>query len=256
MVERQFQQGGGDIHLTFEHGHFIFVEHVIDDVAQHRRAMRGHFRRFDHGGAARRDGRDQRHQGQVDRVIPRRDDQRDALGLITNTRFGAEHQHGRPYALAAHPLADVADGVLDLGQNRGDFGQIHFHRRFFEVGVAGLLDGVLTGQDRVAQLLQLGHALGFVGAAQRQSFLLLQREHALDVSLHGAFEFGVNVLGNCTHGFLPVFKRERPLTDRSIASRVVHHPDSMLSIRSDRRPAYNARRFSGRSRGSPATDNA
>src|SRR5207245_567266 len=69
VVERQLEQGGGDLDVALEDGDLVLVEQLAHDLDHQRRQVRRHLRRLEDGGVAGGDGRDQRAEGQVHRVV-------------------------------------------------------------------------------------------------------------------------------------------------------------------------------------------
>ncbi len=150
VIERQRREALCDLLLDAGDHHFAGVEFGRDQLLQQRGKPRHQFARLDHHPVARGDRAHRRRQGQLQRIIPGRDDADDAERLRDQPVFGRHELHCGGDAPRRHPFLQVFGGVLDFAE--------HEHR-FREQGLGGttmaeigrdcrLETGLVVGDDR------------------------------------------------------------------------------------------------------------
>ncbi len=155
VVKTLIEQQLGGLGLALDDGHRVGVKVLRDEPREQGRADRGVLGRFDDGAVARRDGADQRAERQVDRVVPRADDQHDAERFVLVPRPAGPRHERQAGAPAPHPGPEVSASVGRLGPDRGDVAQPGVHRRPAEVGPDRLGDVRLMLGDQPLDRPQL-----------------------------------------------------------------------------------------------------
>ena len=74
-----------------------------------------------------------RRDDELERVVPRPDDQDDALRLVQDLAVRTEQRHRRRDPLRPHPPREVLDRVLDLDERREHLGDVDLGRRLAKV---------------------------------------------------------------------------------------------------------------------------
>ena len=128
------QQRRGHRRVSFEDGHVGRVERLFDQPAGERRTTWRHFRRLDDGRIASGDGRHERAERQIEGVVPRHDDERDASGFVADLCGGSEHRQRGRNPVRPHPSLEVPDGMPGLSDDGQHLREIHFGPRLAEIG--------------------------------------------------------------------------------------------------------------------------
>ena len=122
-VPAPVQQQRIDVAVALDDGDVALVVDFADHRAERRRDVRRVGRGFQYGGAARRDGSDERVEQQLHGIVPRRDDERRAERLGEDAaRRGKEFERRGP-PLGAHPAAEVAEVVPHLAPHDAQLGE-------------------------------------------------------------------------------------------------------------------------------------
>ncbi len=145
-----------------------------DQLFQQGTGLGGGFAHLHHHPVARRQGGDDGHHGQLDRVVPGHDDTHHAQGLVFHPGLARPAQGADAAFAGLHPLAQLFGGVFEPFQGNQDFRQ------------AGLVRSPV-GEVRVDGLNPVVGMFGKDGA------------QAID-QLDALFRSGVRVLAEC--GFL------------------------------------------------------
>ena len=90
----------------------------------HLRRGRGVFRRLDHGAAPRRQGPDERHEAQVEGIVPRTDDEGYPQGPGPDLAAGGEVEPGHRAGTGAHPSLHMGQVISDLVEDQPRLAQI------------------------------------------------------------------------------------------------------------------------------------
>ena len=123
-VKPLLQQACVFLTSALHHGHMLRREELLRHAAQQRRGGRRIGRGLDHRAVSRRDGSDQRRHGQLKGVVPRRHDQRHAIGLAVDAAPARKLSHRRARPPGVHPLGQMAQRVADLLAHHGHLGEI------------------------------------------------------------------------------------------------------------------------------------
>jgi hypothetical protein len=155
MIERQRGKGFCDLVVDPGHQHFASVELLRDHLGQQRGEPRHQLARLDHDAVARRKGCHCRRQGQLQRIIPRRDDADHAERLRDQAVFGGRKLQRGGDALRRHPSLQMFGGVLDLTQHQHGLGDRGLDRAAMaEIRRDRLLEPRLILRNRRPQPLQ------------------------------------------------------------------------------------------------------
>src|SRR3546814_14353406 len=103
----------------------------------------------------------------MDRIVPGRDDQTHASGLVANLRGRAEHAERASNAVRLRPGLQVPPGVGYLLIDREEFGQPHLRFRLPEISIQRPDDVAFAPLDR---LLQPRQAIQAFSPAETPSF--------------------------------------------------------------------------------------
>jgi len=177
VVERQFEQCLRYGRVALEQRHLVFRENLADELRHGGGKMRRQLRRFQNGRIARRDGGNQRPEGEVYGIVPGRNDQAAAARLVLYLAGVAGHQQGRTDPGRLHPRLQVPDGIVRFNDDRQDFRDIDFACRLPEIRAGRLVPGIRVGDEPVAQPDESGDALRCGRAAQAQRSSPLALEH-------------------------------------------------------------------------------
>jgi hypothetical protein len=209
VVERQREQHRRDRGVALEDRDLVLGEDLAHDAHHHGRDVRRHLGRLQDRGVARRDRADQRAERQVHVVVPRRDDQAAALGLVLDPRLQADGQARRPDALRLHPFLERALRVLGFADDRQDLGEVHLGGRLAEVLPGGLVELRPARHHGVVQPHDLRDALGGGGTPQPQGCLPLTIKNPPDFGFQIAG--GERQVGNGgAHGRFPGSRLQGP----------------------------------------------
>ena len=95
------------------------------------------FRRLEHSAVARGHGADQRRKQKLQRVVPRPNDERHAVGLGSDEPARGPGEQRGAAALRLHPRRQPAEGVANFAQDEAELGGVCLVGRFPEVSVEG-----------------------------------------------------------------------------------------------------------------------
>ncbi len=180
MVERQCQQLLRGGHPALHERDLGRVEQLGHQFGDERVDVGREFGRLQDHRVARRDGRHQRAEQGVHRVVPGADDQAAPARLEQHPSTRAQRGERGPHALWPHPARQVRDGVARFVHHRQQLGQVDLQRWLAQVGREGGVPGLAAAQQAIAQPLEFGHALAGGGAAQRECAWPLLLEEALN----------------------------------------------------------------------------
>ena len=121
VIPRHLGEGAGDIDLSFNDGHFGFVEHRRQHVFQSAVSRGGKLRHLDHGTVARSECRSNRYQGQLNWVVPGHHNTNDPQRLVDDFIRCRRKQHIYMTTGWTHPFAHVFNHVVERLHRRHDF---------------------------------------------------------------------------------------------------------------------------------------
>ena len=155
MVERQAREFGGDFGTAEHDGDLVFLECLTDCAVQKVTEIRRLFGRFDDDAIAAGDGVDQRREGKLQRIVPRRDNADDPERLWPHPgRAGPEVEPDLAIT-RLHPPFHVLARVPDGGDQHHGFEQVRLESRpIAEVGRNRVGDRISTFPDHVLELVE------------------------------------------------------------------------------------------------------
>ena len=174
QVEALLEQDRGLLDTALDHSHPFVVQVGAQQVGECRGGRGCHLAGLHDRGVAAGDRRDQGREGEVHRVVPRRDDQRGAQRLSAQLPGGGREHRPEGQGRGLQPGLQVLRGVRDLLGDHADLGH-----RALGAGLAQVLreragQARLLAAQAAAQRLELGQArleaaggAGVEGAAQR-----------------------------------------------------------------------------------------
>jgi hypothetical protein len=164
VVEGQLREGGAERGIALHDLHLVGVE----DRGEHAREQRAHgrrvFGRLDHHAVAGGERARQRHDGQLEGIVPGRDDADHAERRVAH--FAARRPEGQVdrAPLRPHPLAQALAREVDLVERHQHVGAERLQRCApAEIGRAGLHELVAVRAHRTFELLERGDALAVTG---------------------------------------------------------------------------------------------
>ena len=133
---------------ALDSGDIAWVKRLGDELRDGRAGRGGISRRLYDGAVAAGDRAHQRRQAELDGVVPRRDDQRDAIRLRRDKAFGRELRQRRRDGALTHPALQVLHMEAHLLEHHARFAHINLHRGLAEVLIHGLLQQLLVCLQR------------------------------------------------------------------------------------------------------------
>ena len=186
MVEGLGQQVGGLLRAAFDDRDGTGVHVPFDEFGGQMGDMRREFRRFQADRVAGGDGVDHRFQRQQQRVVPRRDDQDHALGLVDGPADGGLQQPMHRLGVARRPPAHTATDEVRLAQHQVNLHQQRLRGRLAQIRGDRVDDGLLVLGDHAAQRVELTAAprqrlgdAGGIGVAQPVEYFMGHVERLL-----------------------------------------------------------------------------
>ena len=104
----------------------VLLEGLADQALQQLGRGRGELGWLDHGAATGPERGHERGHGQLEGVIPRRDDADHALGLAADRCLAGHQRHRRRNGARFGPFANVFGGVIGVLDDKGDFAKDAF----------------------------------------------------------------------------------------------------------------------------------
>ena len=141
------------------------VKGLADELRDRCARGRGVGRGLDNGAVAAGDRADQRRQAQLHGVIPRRDDQRHAVGLGRNEALCRELRQRRRHRPLAHPALQVLQMEAQLLEHHAGLAHVDLHRRLAEVLHHRLLEQLL-----VVPTSSVSYSNSFLSCARRKAY--------------------------------------------------------------------------------------
>ena len=191
MVERQTGERRADIGAA-EDGRDLFGgKQAAEELGEELRGARRELGGFQHHPVAGRERGDQRHDRQLERVIPRADDADDADRLMENAGAGGHEFEAHRDALGRRPTRQMPDRVADRRERRPHVGEQRLVARAV-AEVAGDLqcDPLGVVLDRPTQSSQVGAALLKRRRPRLEERLALPRQdllHCLGADVRASF---------------------------------------------------------------------
>ena len=125
-------------------GNIARVKRLGDELRDGRAGRGGISRRLYDGTVAAGDRAHQRRQAELNGIIPRRDDQRNAIRLRRDKAFRVELRQRRRDGALTHPALQVLQMEAHLLEHHARFAHINLHRGLAEVLIHGLLQQLLV----------------------------------------------------------------------------------------------------------------
>lgn len=138
VVEPLLQQLLGRLAPVIGYGDVLLFETFANEFLQGPSRVGRFARGLDDGTVAGRDGTHQRRQRQLQRVVPRGNDEHTPVRLVMNAAVRAEEEERRGAPAVASPTLQVVFDDAYLVQKDTDFGYITFERRLAQVGPQSL----------------------------------------------------------------------------------------------------------------------
>ena len=89
----------------------------------------------------------ERREQELERVIPRADDKRDAEWFGINSGASGPSHERQTTTLRFHPNRHVSQGVTDVAEDKANLGRVGFDGRFAKISVEGFEEHRLAGFD-------------------------------------------------------------------------------------------------------------
>ena len=139
---------------ALDHGDILRREAVGDQRADDGGGCGRIGRGLDDAAVTRGDGADERLQGEHERIIPRRHDQHDAVGIMHREAARMELRQRGENAVLLRPAAHVRKDVIQLGERHADFAHVAFRGGFIQIGLQRCVDFGFAGEDGAAELFE------------------------------------------------------------------------------------------------------
>ena len=148
VVPVLLEQGRGLGHAALDDRDGLRVEVARDEPGQRVRRRLGHLGRLDHRGVAGGERTDERREDELDRVVPRPDDQDDAERVAPDRRPPGQLLDRDVDLLGPEPPVEVAEREVDLGPDERDLGDEALDRGLAEVAAQRVDElGLALGQQ-------------------------------------------------------------------------------------------------------------
>ena len=154
-VERQRGQRGGDVGAASRDRHGVGVEDLRQPRGEPRRAGGRELRGLEHDAVAGRQGGHERHQRELDRIVPRREDQRRAVGAGVDFAAPRPHREGNRHAPRPRPAAEIRKGGGDLLPHEGRLREMRFEAGLAEILRERVSDPAPVASQQRVQPLEL-----------------------------------------------------------------------------------------------------
>ena len=140
VVEGEPEEVLGDLNAALNAEDFFWREDGLDNLGANGRNVRGELGGLQEGWAACGDGRHERTEKELQRVVPGCNDQGHALGLRANPRRRTHHGQSPRHLFLPHPPPQPTPNGLEFRLEHIDFRQVHLLRWFLEIRMHGRLD--------------------------------------------------------------------------------------------------------------------
>ncbi len=180
MIERQLGERGAGIRVAEDGRDLLGGKQTAEKLGEKLRGTRRELGGFQHHAVAGGERRDQRHDRQLERIVPRADDAHDSDRLVENAGARGHELETHGDALGRHPARQMPDRVPDRRERRPHIGEQRLvARAVAEIG--GDLQGDPLGVffDRAPQSSQIGAALLERRRSCLQECLALSRQDIL-----------------------------------------------------------------------------
>lgn len=154
MVEPLRQQLLHDLRCMRNQSDLFFGKTLADDLRQHGRRGRSARRRFQHHAIPRSQRSDERQQRQLQRIIPRRDDEYHTQRLAAYPTPCRPCEERRRDVARAHPALQVAQREADFTCDDADFGHVTLDGRLAQIGAQRTAQRLFVPTYRRLQRLQ------------------------------------------------------------------------------------------------------
>ena len=154
MVEALCQQLLHHLRCVGHQRRLLLRKTLADDLRQHRRRRRSARRRFQYHTVPRSQRSDERQQRQLQRIIPRRNDEHHTQRLIADAAPRRPCKKRGRDTPEPHPAFQVVQREADFTQHDADFGHITLDGRLTQIGTQGIAQGLLMPPYRRLQVLK------------------------------------------------------------------------------------------------------
>ena len=148
--------------VALDQGHIILREGICDHPLQGCGNMRHVGRGFQDGGAARRNGTDQRVQQQLHGIVPGAHDKGAAQRLADDVAAGRHAGQRCALSLSPGPHGRLADGLPDLAVHEADLRHVRFLIALVKIGPEGVAKGFFPFLESGLHGLEPGDAPFYV----------------------------------------------------------------------------------------------
>ena len=155
VIEVLRQEFGGFGNSTFDQRDGRLVEVFRNETRERSRRGSRDFRRLHHHGIACCDGTRNRNEKQLDRVVPRCDDENDTEGFGNEARLRWHCDEGSAHAARLVPLLQVLQHHLHFGDDVGDVGEVTLGDGLAEVRCKGGLEFAFVLFEHADHCLEL-----------------------------------------------------------------------------------------------------
>ena len=154
MVEPLRQQLFHSLRCVRHQSDQLLRKALADDLRQNGRRGRSARRRFQHHAVPCGQRPDERQQRQLQRVIPRRDDEHHAQRFVAHTASRRPGEERRRDAARPHPAFQVTQCETDFARDDTDFGHVTLDSRFAQIGAQRTAQHLFVPPHRRLQRLQ------------------------------------------------------------------------------------------------------
>ena len=154
MVEPLRQQLFHSLRCVRHQSDQLLRKALADDLRQNGCRGRSARRRFQHHAVPCGQCPDERQQRQLQRVIPRRDDEHHAQRFVAHTASRRPGEERRRDAARPHPAFQVTQCETDFARDDADFGHVTLDNRFAQIGAQRTAQHLFVPPHRRLQRLQ------------------------------------------------------------------------------------------------------
>jgi hypothetical protein len=181
VVERQPRERRAGVGAADDGSHLLERKQAGQELGEELGGARRELRGLHHHAVAGGERRDQRHDREVERIVPRADDADDADRLVQDGGASRPELAADRHPLRPHPAPQMVARVADRRQHRKDFGKFRLvARAMAEICRDHLSDAPALVPDRAGEPCQVSAALferGRAGAQERRALRFQDHAH-------------------------------------------------------------------------------
>ena len=197
VVEPFLQQLFGCLPPDIGHGDIFLFETFADEFLQDFGRAGCFARRFHDGAVPRGDGAHQRRQGQLQRIVPRSDNEHTAVRLVMDAAFGTKEEHGGRTPPVAGPALQVIFERAYLVQEEPGFGGITLERRLPQVGAQRFGQLAFAGGNAFGEPVEGAQPERNLAGDVFVEKCFLQIYHVVTVVCSHIVDFMVKIVSDC-----------------------------------------------------------